>query len=274
MKKISFIAVSLLLSGAAAAASLAPIENRPAKPVKTAKPAVKKNTHVLQPVAEETRNGVVMITSSYGENHQIKVSQDYPNLIIPPFKDPSIKGTTDVMEFVRNHANIIVDMHGKKTGWMSITDNNNPTGTPISLTLIPVKNLKSQTIVVSLGKNAQADRTGVAKRNAGDEYVSKINGVFHDVISGRIPSGYSVRPLNSAFAMEIGIKVVPVEMYSSYEDDIYRYRLTNTTGRVVRLTEENFGRFSPNVKSVLIFPNMLLQPGQTTDVMIMTGKGR
>lgn len=227
--------------------------------------------HVLQTVRSGTQDGIQSVMSNYGENHTVRVSGKYPNIIMTPFAKPQVVGPNENVSVGNNGSNIIVELTGNKPVWLSIVDFNNPTGTPISLTLRPVNSLKSQTIVVSLGNKSPADRANPAKAASGNEYVERINAAFAEIVNGRIPQGYSVRPLSGAPAFASGMQARPVEMYSSYDNDILRYRVTNTTGTYQRLTEEQFGG-NNRVMGVTMFPLYNLQPGQSTDVMIMVGK--
>ena len=122
---------------------------------------------------------------------------------------------------------------------------------------------------MSLGKGASSKTENtVGGKNT---YEQNIQYVFSNIAKQQIPDGYSIRPLTTVFAMANGIRVEPIEMYSSSEDDVLRYRLTNTTGIVQTLSEEQFGR-SDKVKGVSIYPKLQLRNGESTDVMIMIGK--
>lgn len=270
--KVILMAAMALSVTAAQAEALKPISNvkpkQTAPRVTAAAPAPK---HVLQPVKSGTSAGVQTIMSDYGENHSISVSSKFPNIIMTPFVKPRVVGTNDGYNVGTNGSSIIVEVSGKKPAWLSITDFNNPTGTPISLTLKPSAALGSQTVVISLGNKSVADKANTPAAGGENTYVGNINTVFRDIVQQRIPQGYSVRPLSRAPALASGMSAKGVEMYSSYENDVYRYRVTNTTSTPQVLTEEQFGQ-SNRVMGVLIFPKHNLRPGESTDVMVMLGK--
>ena len=69
------------------------------------------------------------------------------------------------------------------------------------------------------------------------------------------------------------MSVSPVERYSGSEFDIFRYRLKNTTGRTQTLAEEMFGA-NERVVAVAFYPKIQVRPGESTDVLIMVGRGR
>ena len=259
------LVIASLFSGSLYAKTLKPIENQQGRQTVS--------THVgsvLQPIADGRVNGVQTVMSRYGENHTVKMSSNLPNIIITPFAEASVVAV-DGVDWTNNGSSLLISLrnNGKDKAWISIVDKNNPTGTPISLTLAPDKKLGSQTIVVSLGKGASSKTENtVGGKNT---YEQNIQYVFSNIAKQQIPDGYSIRPLTTVFAMANGIRVEPIEMYSSSEDDVLRYRLTNTTGIVQTLSEEQFGR-SDKVKGVSIYPKLQLRNGESTDVMIMIGK--
>lgn len=64
----------------------------------------------------------------------------------------------------------------------------------------------------------------------------------------------------------------PIQRYSGAQFDVYRYRLRNTTGQPQVLAEEMFGA-NDRVVAVSFFPKISVYPGESTDVLIMVGKG-
>ena len=128
--------------------------------------------------------------------------------------------------------------------------------------------MQSQTIVMQVaGKGAvDSDSDG-----HGSGFVNRMRDVLRDIVQGRNPRGYTVRPLASKMALTNGLTAKPVELYASSSHDIYRFRITNGSSTTQTLTEEFFG--DKDVAAVTIYPNLSLQPNQSTDVLIMTKRG-
>ena len=219
-------------------------------------------------IQEGPIRGVHAIVSSYGENHRVPVSRRHPNIINTPFARAHAVGLKTHYDLGSNGSAILVTPKTDKPFFVSITDADNPTGMPISLTLVPTAKLDSQTITVSLGGRQGA---GAAAPSGG--FPQQLAAVIRDIVMLKTPAGYSVRPLRRSFAMASGMSVSPVERYSGNEFDIFRYRLKNTTGRTQTLAEEMFGA-DARVVAVAFYPKIQVRPGESTDVLIMVGRER
>lgn len=225
------------------------------------------SAHVINNIQEGKINGVHTITAMYGENHRIPVAKNYPNIITTPFVQARAVGLNQDYDLGDNGSALLVTPKTNKPFFLSITDAQNPTLTPISLTLVPQTNLDSQTIVVSLGGRS----VGSDRPTAGGGFSQQLAAVIKDIVMLKTPSGYSVRPLQHTFAMANGMAVAPVERYSGAEFDVYRYRLHNRSQGAQTLAEEMFGA-DARVVAVAFYPKITLNPGESTDVLIMTGK--
>lgn len=219
-------------------------------------------------IQEGRINGVHAVVSSYGENHRVPVSRRHPNIINTPFARAHAVGLKTHYDLGSNGSAILVTPKTDKPFFVSITDADNPTGMPISLTLVPSAKLDSQTITVSLG-----GRQGAGAATPSGGFPQQLAAVIRDIVMLKTPAGYSVRPLHRSFSMASGMSVSPVERYSGNEFDIFRYRLKNTTGRTQTLAEEMFGA-NERVVAVAFYPKIQVRPGESTDVLIMVGRGR
>lgn len=220
-------------------------------------------------IQEGKIRGVHSIVSSYGENHRITISRNHPNIINTPFARAHAVGLKQHYDLGSNGSAILVTPKTGKPFFLSITDADNPTGMPISLTLVPSSKLYSQTITVSLGgRHGAASSAG-----SNNGFSQKLAAVIRDIVMLKTPAGYSVRPLNHKFSMGNGMTVAPVERYSGSEFDIYRYRLKNRSRKPQILSEEMFGA-NPRVLAVAFYPKIRVNPGESTDVLIMVGRER
>lgn len=219
-------------------------------------------------IQEGKIKGVQTIVSQYGENHAVKVSKSLPNIIITPFVRAKAMGLSKDYDLGTNGSAIIITPRSNRKMWISITDQDNPSGTPISLTLIP-KNIGSQTIIASIGSSGSA--VNALAKNSG--FSQQLSQILKAIAMRQLPAGFSIRPLNNTFSMAGGINVQPVERYSSHQYDIYRYRLLNQSHQTQTLSEEMFGA-NEKVVAVSFFPRAKLHQNESTDVLIMTSKGR
>lgn len=224
--------------------------------------------NVNKSIEVQAESGLQNVVTRYGENRSVPVSADQPNMILTPFADPNVVGDGVGYDLGRNGNVIIVSATKKRPFWISIVDKSNPTATPVSLTLQPRPGMQSQTIVMQVaGKGAvDSDSDG-----HGSGFVNRMRDVLRDIVQGRNPRGYTVRPLASKMALTNGLTAKPVELYASSSHDIYRFRITNGSSTTQTLTEEFFG--DKDVAAVTIYPNLSLQPNQSTDVLIMTKRG-
>ena len=222
-------------------------------------------------IQEGLTQGVHNITSMYGENHEVPVSFSYPSLIITPFASPDIKGDFEKrpVDYEVSGSNIIIIPKKNQRAWIMVYDKANPRGIPISLTLQPKAGMKSQTYNVTVGRLSPSENSNGLDSGNGS-FAQELASVLHDIARLRIPTGYTVRPLKEKLVMENGMGTMPVERYSG-RFDVYRYRISNSTGTVQELAEEMFGR-NKNVRAVAFYPKKVLYPGEVTDVLIMTSK--
>lgn len=223
-------------------------------------------------IQEGLNRGVRNITSMYGENHEIPISFKYPTLIITPFAAPEIKydHVDRPVEYEVSGSNIILRPSKNLKTWIMVYDQANPRGIPISLTLRPTPNLASQTLNVTVGRLSPSEnRNGLDAGNG--SFAQELASVLNDIARLHVPAGYTVRPLKEKMVMQNGMGTMPVERYTSNRFDVYRYRLSNSTGRVQELAEEMFGR-NKHVRAVSFYPKKILYPGEVTDVLIMTSK--
>jgi hypothetical protein len=246
-------------------------KSTPAKAVASSKSEVRVASYVNAGAGMSPSTSVRNIKTNYGENQSVRISQDFTNMIVTPFEKPNLVGR-DGYEVGQNGSTLLVTATGDKAFWVSISDSANPMATPISLTMVPDRNMASQTIII---QNDQPSDTALNRSGEGvaADYVQMLRDTLKDIAQQKVPRGFSVRPLTSNLSMANGFKSVPIELYSGSRIDVQRYRLTNTGVGAQVLAEEAFGQ-DESVMAVSIFPNISVAPGQTTDVLIVTSKAR
>lgn len=233
------------------------------------KPSIGKMNSNIQ---EGSVRGVRNVTSTYGENHEVPIALNYPTLFITPFATPDLKGDFEKkpVEYEIVGSNIVLIPQKNQRTWIMVFDKANPRGMPISLTLIPRAGLMSQTVNLAVGRLSPSEQSNGLGAAEGS-FAQQLASVLNDIARLRIPSGYTVRPLKEKITMQNGMQAMPVERYAGGRFDVYRYRLTNNTGRVQELAEEMFGT-PKRVRAVSFYPKKTLYPGEVTDVLIMTSK--
>ena len=224
--------------------------------------------YVNSTIEVQAEAGLQNIVTRYGENRKVSVSGDQPNMILTPFAEPNVVGDGVGFDIARNGNVIIVSATRKTPFWVSIVDRQNPTATPVSLTLMPRSGMQSQTIIMQVAGKGALDSEG---EQSGSGYVASLRDVLRDIVQGRNPRGYTVRPLVSKMALTNGLSAKPIELYAGSRLDVYRFRITNGGGGTQTLSEEFFG--DKDVAAVSLYPRLILEPGQTTDVLIMTKRG-
>lgn len=222
-------------------------------------------------IVEGPVQGVHNVVSKYGENHVVRIARHYPNTILTPFQQPEVKGGVGSHAADVVGSTVFIEPLTAKRFWIAIYDKANPRSLPVSLTLSPQANLMSQTLTLATGGLSPAEKSGVKTGKAAG-FSQLLADVLKELVGGRVPSGYTVQPLRQKINMANGMSAEPIQRYSGAQFDVYRYRLRNTTGQPQVLAEEMFGA-NDRVVAVSFFPKISVYPGESTDVLIMVGKG-
>ena len=230
---------------------------------------------MLVDIQEGKVRGVHNITSRYGENHTVEISRNYPNTILTPFADPQVYDNGNKTKFGLDHygSNLIVTPRNNQKIWLTVYDLANPRGLPVTLTLIPKAGLMSQTISVAVEKSPSEMTNGLHPSSG--SFAQKLTNILKNIAMQKLPPGFIVRPLREKISLSENMQTMPVERYVSTEFDVYRYRVTNTGTVKFEFdegSEEAFRRISKRVRAVTPYPNTILYPGESTDVLILISK--
>ncbi|OSI12947.1 TraK domain-containing protein [Neisseria canis] len=225
-------------------------------------------------VQEGPARGVYNIVSMYGENHTVNISRKYPSIIMTPFADPDIQGNIDqrtINDIISiRGSNIVVWPKNNQGLWFMINDKANPRGIPVSLTLIPKQSVMSRTISVTVGRQSPSEQANGLTPD-GNGFAQKLSQVLQDIVTLKVPAGYTVRPLKEKLMLENGMATLPVERYTNREFDVLRYRITNNRNTPQELEEAMFGQ-NPKIRAVAFYPRTVLYPGESTDVLMLVSK--
>lgn len=216
-----------------------------------------------------TRTRVVSMSDS--TNAAVYLSSNSDNRIQLPFTNPFIRSNSDLNIEVNKGVNgapgnfIYVGFNVKRPVQIFIEP---PDGSAsLGLRLIP-KDIPSQTIVVE-------DVTGITsadlrRANKSNDYVTQVQSLMEVVALHGIPNGYSVVDMELPPIAMNGLVVDAKKKFSNRTSDIYLYQVTNPGPAVANLNEREFD--GDLVQAVSVFPKPRLAAGETTDVMVMSGK--
>lgn len=215
---------------------------------------------------QATKANVVRVSSD--RNEIIYVSAEYPNRIATPYADPKvIDDDKAVVKAVGQSIYVTPKSDAPITLFVSGPSPNDPV---VSLTLVP-KNLPSQTIILQLDEPLAAVGAKPEEEAPSDNvYTDRIRYVMRQIALGKTPEGFAEGALPRAVARMDQLMVIPEVRYSGSSYDVYRYRVENVSDVTVEMDEQDFA--SDGVRAVAIFPNAILDKGQSTSVFVMADK--
>jgi conjugal transfer pilus assembly protein TraK len=215
---------------------------------------------------QATKANVVRVSSD--RNEIIYVSAEYPNRIATPYADPKvIDDDKAVVKAVGQSIYVTPKSDAPITLFVSGPSPNDPV---VSLTLVP-KNLPSQTIILQLDEPLAAVGAKPEEEAPSDNvYTDRIRYVMRQIAQGKTPEGFAEGALPRAVARMDQLMVIPEVRYSGSRYDVYRYRIENVSDVTVEMDEQAFA--SDGVRAVAIFPNAILDKGQSTSVFVMADK--
>lgn len=228
-------------------------------------PGLKKDDPSLKPWVLHTRGGV---------NEVVKLSASLINRIATPFNKPVIIDSTESITKIIG-SDVYYTPTGTQPIGVFIVDSENR-GQTISLTIIPVKNIPGQNLIIKMEDLRVAEdlAPGNPKNikkipSQENDFHGFVRSVMSNAIRGNIP-GYSIVPLERGVAMIGHIQVVPDLVFSGQTNDVYRYKLINTHESQADLYEPAFYR--EGVKAVSYFPRLSLKKNESTYVFILADK--
>lgn len=140
-------------------------------------------------------------------------------------------------------------------------------GPVLGLDIVP-KDIPAQTLIVADDAGIVGGRKNPARGS--DEYVGHVQDLMEAGALNHTPNGYSRVALTlPAIAMN-GLTVTADRRFSGAEDDVYVYTARNLGKQPQTLTEDEFD--GANVMAVSIFPRPVLQPGESTRVIVLARK--
>lgn len=191
----------------------------------------------------------------------IRLSKVFPNRISTPFAAPSVIDKTNVS--IKQDGSSLYISPKVQNPFVIYIKGEDPGDQVISLTIVP-QDIPSQTIVL------QSDVSTVMRQQKTDSYSQQIVDMLRRIAAGKAPEGFSEARMPNSVAANGDLAIIPQVRYSGSWVDIYRYLVVNNSREAVELSETSF--YQKGVRAVSIFPNLVLQPGDKTDVYVIADK--
>lgn len=208
----------------------------------------------------------IVIQAQSGVNEMAHVSISMPNRIATPFARPRAIDFSNTEIKALGSSIYIIPKNNKPIG-LFITDDT-PNSPTISLTLVP-RDIPGQTILINIDGGYQPDNVQDKDEHPSD-YEDGLRQTMRRLARDRAPQWTTETKLDVGAAVIGDLHILPEKQFSGQSLDAYRYRITNSGKEAVELTEESF--YQPGVKAVAFFPNVRLDPKESTRVFILMGK--
>lgn len=212
-----------------------------------------------------------VIHVSSNRNEVAYVSRGYANRFSTPFRHPMLVGTVPDKYSDENIKVVGSSMYFPPIdeSFAIFMTGDDPGDQVISLTLVP-KVIPAQTLKLMLD-----DRSSPAERDRKEgipgSYTEALIEKFRMVAIGKVPQGFSSAKMPPTIARAGTLVVIPEERFSGQKLDIYRYRVENADKDTVELSEPSF--YEKGVRGVAIYPNLKLNAGEFTYVLVAADKG-
>ena len=212
-----------------------------------------------------------MITVKQGNNYIVPIAIAHPNRIVTPFSNPEVISTSltgmkadgscseicikDNVVYVATNKQVPVTMFVNEKGNESAS---------ISLTLVP-KKIPPREIALRFENQNQfmAKQTG-----------SKDKKLLRSIALNEIPSGYTVHNLGKDSADTpicrsdyVKTTFENGQLLKGHALNVYIGVVSNHTGSAVEINEQMCGSW--DVVAVAAFPNVVLEPGQKTEIYVV-----
>jgi conjugal transfer pilus assembly protein TraK len=196
----------------------------------------------------------------------LKVSGTAPNLIQSPFANPRLLTTSSSsVQFKAHGRNLVVSV--TQAGPVGVYVTGDSPGDPMIGLVLDPSPIPPRSYVLDV--NGYAPKTGV---QLGQDYVQSVVGFMRSVVEGHVPNDFSQTgkdrlPIDQMF---MGVRLHPVREYVSPKQTIVVLQAKNENTKPVRLVENDF--YKKGVTAVVIDPEHNLEPGQTTQIYVLSSQ--
>lgn len=259
--------------------------NLPAVPASVVRPRTPQPRRASEPV--ETRQDVIVTN---GTNTLIPISRGQINRIVTPFESPEIQTVSDAIIQTRDNV-VYVTTTEDQPVTMFITPGDDE-GVAISLTLLPqgippiqANLLFTQAVAGSAANAGQgaapAQLTGAigysgqAKRwERSQPFMDTLRDMMRSLALGNLPQGYSFAELQSGTGIPscyqpgVNYDFEKAQYILGHDFRIFIAVAENTSGQHVEINHAACTH--PHRAAVAAWPNEILEPGQKTEVFMVT----
>lgn len=231
-------------------------------------------------VPVETQQDVVVAS---GTNTLVPISRNQINRLVTPFDNPNIQTVSDAE--ISTSGNVIYVTTTKEQPVTMFITPEDDESVAISLTLLPQSIPPIQANLI-FAKSVQGLSSGAAAMSApaysgqakkwerSQPYMDTLRSLMREMAMGRIPRGYSFGELNSGDTIpacaqpSLSFDFSKSQFIQGHDFRVYVAVAENVSAKTV---EFDHGACShPNRAAVSSWPHEVLEPGQKTEVMVVT----
>ena len=214
----------------------------------------------------------VEVTVQPGVNTIVTISKGLMNRIVTPWVAPKVHTVNPAVVEVRGRVIYVATDHDEPIGLFITTDESEA----YSLTLVPRSIPPRELRLGSANRAAQGDRDEAARWETAQPYVETIKLALQALALGRLPSGYGEREPSAeehalyTCAFDDGsVNYLLVQVAEGQHLAIGSLIVENGSSSSIELRESLCYR--AGVRAVSAWPNVLLEPGESTHLYIVRG---
>jgi|GEM_PF-598447 len=202
-----------------------------------------------------------------GVNEIVKVAQGHLNRIVTPFQHPQVRTTASNANTQVSGAVVYVAPSTSAPVTLYVTEKGDES-VAVSLTLVP-RRVPPRSFSVDVGGGYNPVAPAKAKNwERPSDYQQSITNVLRAVALGKIPPGYSMaeKPKSDPpYCYQKGLSFDFRQTLLGHDFEVAVGKITNNTGYRVEFSE-NSCLYERRVAAVSAWPNIVLQPGESSEV--------
>lgn len=211
--------------------------------------------------------------------HTVYLSKNDSNLVVTPFPKPMAIFTKGLAMTHVEGNNVFVNIEdATHRPFMIWLKDEADSANVIGLQVTPKKSISAQ--LVTLVLEGKVGNSG-AMTGPNDPRQTAIAEKLGHLAQGKKPQGYAVDDASGySTVAKNALTIKPLRRFSSSNDDIWEYAITNASAAVAVVSKTDFcsggtqGECDPSILAVSIFPVDTLAPGQRTRAYVVVAKGR
>ncbi|SET25165.1 TraK domain-containing protein [Thorsellia anophelis] len=213
-----------------------------------------------------------------GVNFLLPIAVNHLNRIETPFIQPEIKTSSEAVIEIEGNVLYVLVNHNEPVS-LFITESNQ-SHRAISLTLV-AKRIPPRTVtleILNLDNIAHKQWTTYPKDIKSKDYISNLKTILTAVARNELPSGYTQRRTqltqDLVLCYQLGVDHGLSDAITLIGEELIVYitKVTNLTQEQVSLNEASCKGFL--VKAISFFPYQKLQPGQSTEMFVVTNRAK